>query len=163
MRAAGFRNGAYGDYDLFVYLSKTGYLDQYWQTYAWSNGKFFTGSGFYQWRINEHCGSVSADYDQIIDPKKLGAFWPKGTDPNRVIPKPTLKPVPVEEDEMKQFNIVRTPKHHYYLVDGINVRWLNTLDMVKSTQAWLTHRGGNGNIEDIANEIVFYYPAYVGV
>ena len=159
--AAGFKCGAYGDFDVCKYLLENGYIDQAWQTYAWSGGSFYPGVGFYQFSNSHTSGNASVDYDQIIDDKKLGAIWPYGKDPCWIAPPPAPKPKPVpvpkpvEEDDMNRFALYLCPSGKYYVTDGINARPIPS-NLVAIEQAWLKNRGADSVVHKLGSEITAY-------
>lgn len=68
--------GAYGSYDVIAALFKSGYVDKFIQTYAWSNGKLFNGAHGYQYQNDVTVAGISADRDAIF--ASPGA-WPEIT------------------------------------------------------------------------------------
>lgn len=76
VHADGSRNGAYGEFDLIEHLIKTGLIEVAWQTLAWSNGRISQSADFYQQSINNTLGGASVDFDRIIHPAHLCAWWP---------------------------------------------------------------------------------------
>lgn len=162
----GFGIGPYAEYDVCVALFHMSLADDLWQTYAWSGGKFFPSVGLYQFSNSHKVGNVSVDYDQVINPKWLGALWPHGKDPNYVAPpppvKPKPKPVPVpapepedEDDDVNRLALIKVPSGLFYLVDGINVRPIPTVE-VPTIQRWLTGLKGDATIHEEDHEISWY-------
>jgi hypothetical protein len=92
VHAAGFRLGCYGEADLVAHLSAAGITDAEWQTLAWSGGRLDPAADFYQTGINGHLGGAAVDYDRIIHPAQLGAWWPANS-PN------------VQEDDMSDAQV----------------------------------------------------------
>lgn len=76
VRAAGYGVGCYGEADLVHHLSAAGLTDAEWQTIAWSGGRLDPAADFYQTGINDTLGGASVDFDRIIHPNQLGAWWP---------------------------------------------------------------------------------------
>lgn len=75
-RPAGFGNGAYGEKDLIAYLAANSITDSEWQTYAWSRGELSPAADFYQYLNGQKIGGASVDFDKVIHPADLGAWWP---------------------------------------------------------------------------------------
>lgn len=78
-QAAGFGVGCYGEADLVSHLSSAGITDAEWQTYAWSGGVLSPAADFYQYQNGQHLGGADVDFDRIIHPTELGAWWPPGS------------------------------------------------------------------------------------
>lgn len=74
--AAGFGVGCYGEADLVHHLAVAGITDAEWQTLAWSGGRVDPAADFYQSSINNTVGGASVDFDEVIHPSQLGAWWP---------------------------------------------------------------------------------------
>jgi hypothetical protein len=79
VHAAGYGLGCYGEADLVHYLAAHKITDAEWQTLAWSGGRLDPAADFYQSSINNTLGGASVDFDQIIHPRQLGAWWPEGS------------------------------------------------------------------------------------
>lgn len=75
--AAGFGIGVYGEADLVQHLANKGITDAEWQTYAWSGGRLSSVTDFYQYLNGQRLGGADVDFDRVIHPKQLGAWWPK--------------------------------------------------------------------------------------
>jgi hypothetical protein len=74
--AAGFGIGAYGSARVCHYLAALKITDAEWQTYAWSGGVLDPATDFYQFRNGQTLGGASVDFDRVIHPLQLGAYWP---------------------------------------------------------------------------------------
>jgi hypothetical protein len=79
VHAAGYLLGCYGEADLVAHLSAAGITDAEWQTLAWSGGRLDPAADFYQCAINGSLGGASVDFDRIIHPAQLGAWWPSNS------------------------------------------------------------------------------------
>lgn len=71
--------GAYGEASLISHLAKSRITDAEWQTLAWSGGVISPDADFYQSSINQTLGGASVDFDKVIHPALLGAWWPRGS------------------------------------------------------------------------------------
>lgn len=78
MSGIGWDAGMYGEFAVIEYLAAHGVKRGLFQTLAWSGGQFSTHTALYQWSINRTLGGTSVDFDQLIDPSALGAWWPPG-------------------------------------------------------------------------------------
>lgn len=76
--AAGFRCGAYADYDVCAYLWSNGFAGFLWQTYAWSAGRWFGPAVLRQTVNGIHVGNADVDRDEseVFD---WGQWTPEGT------------------------------------------------------------------------------------
>jgi len=74
--ANGYGLGAYGEAALVTHLHKVGITDSEWQTYAWSGGVLSPDADFYQFRNGQKLGGADVDFDRVIHPRQLGAWWP---------------------------------------------------------------------------------------
>lgn len=74
--ARGYGVGCYGEADLCHYLSAQGITDAEWQTYAWSAGRLDPSADYYQYLNGQTINGASVDYDRVIHPEQLGAWWP---------------------------------------------------------------------------------------
>ena len=72
--------GVYGEADLIDYLHKRGVVTGEWQTYAWSNGRVSANADLFQYLNNQSIGGGAVDFDRIIHPDLLGAWWPEGSE-----------------------------------------------------------------------------------
>lgn len=97
-KASGFGVGVYGEAELVTHLHKVGITDAEWQTFAWSGGVLSPDADFYQFRNGQSLGGAQVDYDKVIHPKELGAWWPPATKdvvpppPKHAVPPPAPKP-----------------------------------------------------------------------
>jgi hypothetical protein len=55
------RVGVYGEYDILVHLAGNGKAKWFWQTYAWSSGKWFSGNHLEQYKNRVLLGGVYVD------------------------------------------------------------------------------------------------------
>ena len=76
---AGFGTGVYGEASLVIHLAHAGITDGEWQTVAWSGGVLSPDADFYQSSINNTIAGSSVDFDRLIHPAELGAWWPPGS------------------------------------------------------------------------------------
>ena len=76
-----FGDGCYGSRAVVHYLAAAGLTDGEWQTYAWSGGVLDPAADYYQFLNGQTLGGASVDYDRIIHPAQLGAWWPPGHSP----------------------------------------------------------------------------------
>lgn len=76
--AGRYRVGVYGEADLIDYLVNAGAVDGEWQTYAWSNGRLSANADLYQYLNTQTLAGAAVDFDRIIHPELLGAWWPDG-------------------------------------------------------------------------------------
>lgn len=74
--AAGFDVGVYGEADLVTHLAAENITDAEWQTYAWSRGVLSPDADFYQYLNGQKLAGASVDFDRVIHPAELGAWWP---------------------------------------------------------------------------------------
>lgn len=72
--------GVYGEADLIDHLHKQGVVTSEWQTYAWSNGRLSDNADLFQYLNSQTVGGAAVDFDRIINPEQLGAWWPEGSD-----------------------------------------------------------------------------------
>ena len=77
----GFNNGVYGSARVVADLASKGITDSEWQTYAWSNGLLAPAADFYQYQNGQNLAGASVDFDKVIHPDQLGAWWPKPLTP----------------------------------------------------------------------------------
>jgi hypothetical protein len=77
--AAGFDVGVYGEADLVTHLHRENITDAEWQTYAWSRGVQSPDADFYQYQNGQRLGGAAVDFDRVIHPAELGAWWPPGS------------------------------------------------------------------------------------
>lgn len=76
-----YQVGVYGEADLIDYLHRQGVVTSEWQTYAWSNGELSANADLFQYLNGQELGGGAVDFDRIIHPDKLGAWWPEHTHP----------------------------------------------------------------------------------
>jgi hypothetical protein len=72
--------GVYGEADLIDYLHRHGVVTSEWQTYAWSNGRLSANADLFQYLNNQTVDGAAVDFDRIIHPDQLGAWWPSGSE-----------------------------------------------------------------------------------
>lgn len=70
--------GAYGHADLIDYLTAHGNIEAAWQTYAWSGGRLSANADLYQFLNGQTLAGASVDFNRIVHPDRLGAWWPPG-------------------------------------------------------------------------------------
>lgn len=76
-----YRVGIYGEADVIEAMHKLGVVTSEWQTYAWSRGRLSPEADFYQYLNGQTVAGVTVDFDRIIHPEALGAWWPGGLIP----------------------------------------------------------------------------------
>lgn len=105
--AHGFRVGVYGEADVVDYLASHGITQAEWQTLAWSGGRISTAADFYQCQINAKLGGADIDFDKVLHPWQLSAWWPPASTYDRPTPAPpTPQPIPAP---VPQPNTPETP------------------------------------------------------
>lgn len=80
--AGRYQVGVYGEADLIDYLHRQGVVTSEWQTVAWSNGRLSANADLFQYLINQTMAGAAVDFDRIINPDQLGAWWPEGSEFN---------------------------------------------------------------------------------
>jgi hypothetical protein len=63
-------------------LHGVGVVTSEWQTYAWSNGRLSAQADLYQYLNGQQMAGAQVDFDRIIHPDQLGAWWPNGVAPS---------------------------------------------------------------------------------
>lgn len=76
-----YGTGAYGNDAVVDYLHAHGLTTAEWQTYAWSGGRLSPEADLYQYLNGQTLAGASVDFDKIIHPAVLGAWWPAGHAP----------------------------------------------------------------------------------
>lgn len=69
---SGYKIGAYGSYDVIETLSATSYVDYFFQTYAWSDGRQSIYANLYQYKNGQSLAGVTVDFDEV---KKAIGEW----------------------------------------------------------------------------------------
>lgn len=79
LRAAGYRPGVYGSYDVVDWALEAGAVELAWQTYAWSEGRLHHGAALYQYRNGVQVSGLTVDLDRcyVEDP----GWWLLGDAP----------------------------------------------------------------------------------
>jgi Domain of unknown function (DUF1906) len=80
--AGQFRIGVYGNDDIVDYLHGQRLVEAEWQTYAWSAGRLSPEADLYQYLNGQRLAGADVDFDKIIHPAELGAWWPAGRTPS---------------------------------------------------------------------------------
>lgn len=92
------RVGVYGEYALMVHLSGNGKAKWFWQTYAWSGGRWFPGNHIEQYKNGVTIGGADCDLNRAMkadygqwegqtmagEPVKADLWW------DRPVPKPLV-------------------------------------------------------------------------
>jgi peptidoglycan hydrolase-like protein with peptidoglycan-binding domain len=69
------RVGVYGGYATIAAISKAGVASQFWQTYAWSNGKWHPAANLRQYLNGQTIGGAGVDFCSLVDPAKPSGLW----------------------------------------------------------------------------------------
>lgn len=85
-------NGVYGEKALIEHLHNAGLTACEWQTYAWSGGVQSPQADFFQYKNGQNLGGASVDFDSVVHPAQLGAWWPPGHHFDAVSPTATVPP-----------------------------------------------------------------------
>lgn len=117
--------GAYGHGALIDYLTQWGDIQAAWQTYAWSNGYRSPHADLYQYLNSQHIGSSAVDFDLILRPANLGAWWAPNSPP--IDP-----PQSTGDDDMELIRNTNTGAVIAHLGGGV----LNPVDLT-TYQVWL--------------------------
>lgn len=91
--------GAYGEAMVVNFLTANGAICSGWQTLAWSEGDLSPAADMYQFAIDQTLAGMSVDFNQLINPGHLGAWWPAGHDLEGSGNSLTAPP-PSEEDDL---------------------------------------------------------------
>lgn len=80
--AGRYRVGIYGELSVIDEMHRRGVVTSEWQTYAWSNGKLSANTDLYQYLNSQTLAGAGVDFDKIMHPAELGAWWPAGHAPS---------------------------------------------------------------------------------
>lgn len=87
---AGYAAGGYGGIGAVQALA--GHVDDLWQTYAWSNGQWYSGAVLRQYQNNVSVAGIPVDLDQAeVDPATIGIWFPVVA---QAAPAPAPEPAP---------------------------------------------------------------------
>lgn len=102
-----FGQGVYGEADLLDHLHAVGLLKGGgFGTYAWSQGRISGWDDFHQYLNNQTLAGASVDFDNLINPSRLGAWWPPGSQYDVPAPSPWEDNVAFSADGLAQIKSV---------------------------------------------------------
>ena len=145
-----YKIGCYGKYEVVQLIKSKGLADYFWQTYAWSAGKHFSGIHLFQYKNDISQYGLNLDLDQVEN-SDCGAW-------NQPVHSPFLTTVQVladtdirsEPDHASGF--IRNAKagELYNVIGHLNPDWHEIILDDQGNAGWID--GANGqNLYDVKN------------
>lgn len=63
-----YKVGVYGSYGVLQNLAASGYVQAYYQTYAWSRGRVYEDNDVYQYKNGQNLDGMTVDYNEVNRP-----------------------------------------------------------------------------------------------